>query len=505
MVVFSLTLVRHGETTANQDGVIQGHQDVALSEVGFEQAHLVALRLQGDTFTHIFSSDLSRAAQTAQAIADANPCTCSIKQDKRLRERKFGKFEGKTFTELFEEAKNHNKKWTDYVPEGGETYNEVRVRAECFFWDLCKEIAKIDSPLNDPNIFTCKLQQGFCNGTQQEGERLHEVQARQEAATIISPRHLRSVDEGVSSKRARTEETGLHRLSLDREDSDRDSVFCEEMQSVRSMLRSNSSSSSGCSSLHESLEADSPLDADHSPTAADRDGSHRAGLGSPRAVPRVGLTASVLNSPLPNGVHNVCVPNSSNKAGPGVNINGRSSSQSRRQVDITRLGNQSPVRWHADTDTAQSRPRNVLDRPGKSVPSYQACPNVSLSPMLDHRLTSISSVSSGRNSSFDDADMIPPVAANVLVVSHGGLLKMLLSHFIEDLHCKVPGGKGHALRVCPNTGVSRFMVTLDGCPGKELRPTVTCLMINDKDHLRSMPFSGPQPSGLEHPFETPAV
>nr|KAG5706855.1 hypothetical protein BaRGS_004190 [Batillaria attramentaria] len=67
---------------------------------------------------------------------------------------------------------------------------------------------------------------------------------------------------------------------------------------------------------------------------------------------------------------------------------------------------------------------------------------------------------SSRNSSFDDADIIPMAAGEVLVVSHGGLLKELVTHFIEDFQCKVPGGKSHALRICPNTGVSRFMVTL---------------------------------------------
>ena len=62
--------------------------------------------------------------------------------------QKFGDFEGKTFKDLFAAAQKHNKKWTDFTPEGAETYEEVRrkrknvygiVNAVCqqllFVWD----------------------------------------------------------------------------------------------------------------------------------------------------------------------------------------------------------------------------------------------------------------------------------------------------------------------------------------------------------------------------------
>ena len=66
-----------------------------------------------------------------------------------------------------------------------------------------------------------------------------------------------------------------------------------------------------------------------------------------------------------------------------------------------------------------------------------------------------------------------------------------MKHFIEDFNCKVPGGKGHAMRVCPNTGVSRFMVTLSEL---DWQPTVTCLLIHDKDHLKSLQEPLPEPT-----------
>ena len=68
--------------------IIEGQQDIPLSDVGLQQATLVGKRLQNECFTHIFSSDLSRASQTAQTILDVNKIKkADILQDKRLRER----------------------------------------------------------------------------------------------------------------------------------------------------------------------------------------------------------------------------------------------------------------------------------------------------------------------------------------------------------------------------------------------------------------------------------
>ena len=121
--------------------------------------------------------------------------------------------------------------------------------------------------------------------------------------------------------------------------------------------------------------------------------------------------------------------------------------------------------------------RNVIVAP-KSAD--HGCPNVSLSPIFEHRLHSISSVSSGRNSSFDDGE-IPLLLAEVLVVSHGGLLKELFCHFADDLGCKIPGGRGYARQVSPNTGISKFTVSISS--GDDELPRLTCLSIHDKDHL----------------------
>jgi probable phosphoglycerate mutase len=61
-------LVRHGETQANRDQIIQGHQDTALNERGFEQSRLLGKALKKIKFHDVaFSSDLCRAVSVSDA------------------------------------------------------------------------------------------------------------------------------------------------------------------------------------------------------------------------------------------------------------------------------------------------------------------------------------------------------------------------------------------------------------------------------------------------------
>lgn len=138
---------------------------------------------------------------------------------------------------------------------------------------------------------------------------------------------------------------------------------------------------------------------------------------------------------------------------------------------------------------ADSGEHGPLNQPvtGPSTPiqdftvNSHGCPNVSLtlSP-TGQPFSSISSISSGRNSSFDDLDGLPTTVADVLVVSHGGFIKECMRYFVETLDCKIPGMKGHALKVCPNCSISKFTITLDDSTEK---PEITCVTVHDKDHL----------------------
>ena len=64
--------VRHGETAWNVDGRIQGHLDIALSDVGRAQARRLGRALaEREPLALIVSSDLARAQETARIVADS--------------------------------------------------------------------------------------------------------------------------------------------------------------------------------------------------------------------------------------------------------------------------------------------------------------------------------------------------------------------------------------------------------------------------------------------------
>ena len=93
-----LLLVRHAETVDNVAGVLAGSMDSALTSHGVLQAQRLASHLSRCvSATHVFSSDLQRAARTAQAICDAQRIarrSLAVVRLRELRERDFGSSEG---------------------------------------------------------------------------------------------------------------------------------------------------------------------------------------------------------------------------------------------------------------------------------------------------------------------------------------------------------------------------------------------------------------------------
>ncbi|XP_075712156.1 fructose-2,6-bisphosphatase TIGAR [Rhinoderma darwinii] len=143
MARFALTIVRHGETRYNKEKLLQGQGiDEPLSEIGFMQAEAAGRFLSHVRFTHVFSSDLIRARQTACTIMKNNKLSEEIKinYDARLRERKYGIAEGQPLSELKIMAKKSGEQCPSYTPPGGETLNQVRARAKDFFEFLCQMV-----------------------------------------------------------------------------------------------------------------------------------------------------------------------------------------------------------------------------------------------------------------------------------------------------------------------------------------------------------------------------
>ncbi|GAW91512.1 alpha-ribazole phosphatase [Calderihabitans maritimus] len=126
-----LVLVRHGHTPWNKGRRYQGHSDVQLSEEGREQARRLRDRFKETKIDAIYASDLSRALETAQIIAE--PHGLIVQQIPELREMNFGVWEGLTFAEIQAQFRELADGWyknpADLQIPQGETFRQVRDRA----------------------------------------------------------------------------------------------------------------------------------------------------------------------------------------------------------------------------------------------------------------------------------------------------------------------------------------------------------------------------------------
>jgi len=126
-----LLLARHGETEWNAAGRIQGQQNSSLSARGRAQVQKLAQRLAPVPLQAIYASDLTRAMQTAQIVADAHGLP--VRPLPGLRERSYGAWEGLTPEQV--EAADYEGWYRYYVTRefdapvsGGENWAQVRVR-----------------------------------------------------------------------------------------------------------------------------------------------------------------------------------------------------------------------------------------------------------------------------------------------------------------------------------------------------------------------------------------
>ena len=126
-----IVLWRHGQTDWNIANRFQGSTDIPLNETGLAQVSRAGKLLTGLAPTQIISSDLSRAFNTAKALADL--VGLEIKKDKRLRETEGGNWEGKTGDVIRETDIENFIRWIDGDdnPAGdtGERRSEVAARA----------------------------------------------------------------------------------------------------------------------------------------------------------------------------------------------------------------------------------------------------------------------------------------------------------------------------------------------------------------------------------------
>jgi probable phosphoglycerate mutase len=137
-----LLLIRHGETTWNREGRIQGHRDSPLTGRGLAQARAAAARLALERIGALYSSDLGRARATAHHVAAAT--ALRIRLDEGLRERAFGVFEGKTWDEIARDHPEHARLLAEdpsHEIPGGESLAQFRERVTGAFRRIAREQA----------------------------------------------------------------------------------------------------------------------------------------------------------------------------------------------------------------------------------------------------------------------------------------------------------------------------------------------------------------------------
>ena len=122
MLSARLVLVRHGQSTWNAEGRLQGQADPPLSESGREEARALAPHLAGFPAERVVTSDLRRARETAALLGHDG-----ARRDPRWREIDVGAWSGRSLDEL---PRGAEVSWRagPLVPPGGESWGALTAR-----------------------------------------------------------------------------------------------------------------------------------------------------------------------------------------------------------------------------------------------------------------------------------------------------------------------------------------------------------------------------------------
>ncbi|MFT4199443.1 histidine phosphatase family protein [Gordonia sp. (in: high G+C Gram-positive bacteria)] len=124
-----LVLLRHGQTPLSVDRRYSGRDDVALTELGTDQARKAAARLANWPIDAIICSPLQRTRQTAAPLAAATGLPITV--DERLIETDFGRWEGLTFAEAAALDPELHRAWVGdetVAPPDGESFADTARR-----------------------------------------------------------------------------------------------------------------------------------------------------------------------------------------------------------------------------------------------------------------------------------------------------------------------------------------------------------------------------------------
>ena len=127
----NIYLLRHGQTAWNKDSIYRGQHDIPLDDHGLAQAQCASRLWDKIKFTHIYSSPLSRAMQTARPTADK--LALQITETPELIDIDYGQWTGKPARQIEQDYPQLNREWlespdTVSFPQG-ESLSAVRDRA----------------------------------------------------------------------------------------------------------------------------------------------------------------------------------------------------------------------------------------------------------------------------------------------------------------------------------------------------------------------------------------
>ena len=142
-----LYLIRHGQSEWNILSKVQGLKDANLTNIGREQARKLGKRLIDENIDIIFSSDLSRALETAEIISSL--INKPVVESKEIQEINFGPWEGLTLAEIQKKYKEEYLIWMKkpdkFKLEGAETLDNLKNR-------VMKYVEKVLIENKDKNI-----------------------------------------------------------------------------------------------------------------------------------------------------------------------------------------------------------------------------------------------------------------------------------------------------------------------------------------------------------------
>ena len=136
--MIKLILIRHPETEWNEKKRYMGRADIPLNSKGKKQARIISNYLKKEKVSVVYSSGLKRALETAELIAKTR--NLKVKQDPRLNETNFGRWEGMTFKQIQKRYPGLAKKFISNLLKlripGGESFPEFKNRINGFLKEI---------------------------------------------------------------------------------------------------------------------------------------------------------------------------------------------------------------------------------------------------------------------------------------------------------------------------------------------------------------------------------